>query len=72
MPERTRRLAAIVFTDVVGFTSAMGEDEARALGLLERKRRILKPLVRRYGGVWLKELGDGCLLSFPSAVNAVD
>ena len=68
----TRKLAAIVFVDVVNYTATMGRDERAALGLLEELRKILHPLVQNHNGVVLKELGDGALLSFDSAIEATD
>ncbi len=67
-----RKLAAIMFTDIAGFTALMGEDESKALDLLARNRTLLKPLIEQHHGEWLKELGDGTLSSFASAVDAVN
>jgi len=66
-----RKLAAIVFTDIVGFTELSSKNEPKALALLETQRQILKPLVKKYAGEWLKEMGDGLLLTFPTASAAV-
>ena len=66
-----RKLAAIVFTDIVGFTELMGRDEAKAMALLKQNRALLRPIVDNFKGEWLKEIGDGVLISFPSAVMAV-
>lgn len=66
-----RSLAAIMFTDLVGFTSMMAKDENKTLEVLEKIRSLLKPLIKEYNGKWQKELGDGSLSSFSSAVNAV-
>jgi len=43
MPEATRQLAAIMFTDIVGYTTLMGKDETRAMGVLRKNREIQKP-----------------------------
>ena len=67
----TRQLAAIMFTDIVGYTALMYEDEQRALQLLEKNRGIQKPLIEQHGGKWIKEVGDGVLASFPSVLDAV-
>jgi type VI secretion system protein ImpC len=64
-------LAAVVFTDVVGFSLRAGEDERRALSCLQRDFRLMMPLVERYHGHLIKTLGDGQLLCFQSATNAV-
>ena len=66
-----RQLAAIMFTDIVGYTALMGEDEERAFQLLRKNRTIQKPLIEHYGGTWLKEIGDGILSSFGTVSQAV-
>ncbi len=53
-----RKLAAIMFTDIVGYTALMGEDEPKALQLLQKNREILKPIIKQFHGEWLKEMGD--------------
>ena len=69
---QSRKLAAIMFTDIVGFTALMGKDEGKALELLRQNRELLKPLIDECRGEWLKEMGDGTLSSFASAVDAVN
>ena len=71
MPTEERKLAAIVFTDIVGFTELMGQNEKSAMVLLEKQKRLLRPIIENFNGEWLKEIGDGTLSSFPSAVQAV-
>ena len=71
MTSEERRLAAIVFTDICGFTELMGRDENKAMTLLEQQRALLRPIIDNFNGEWLKEIGDGVLISFPSAVMAV-
>ena len=66
-----RRLAAIVFTDICGFTDIMSQDETKAMALLEQQRALLKPIISNFNGEWLKEIGDGVLIAFPSPVKAV-
>jgi len=66
-----RKLAAIMFTDIVGYTSLMGKDETTALKLLKKNRDIHKPLIKKFHGQWLKEMGDGILASFDSISDAV-
>lgn len=68
---QTRRLAAIMFTDIVGYTALMGNDEQKAFQLLKRNREIQKPIVEEYGGTWIKELGDGVMISFNTISDAV-
>lgn len=66
-----RQLAAIMFTDIAGYTSLMGGDEQKAINLLNKNRQIQKPLIRQFRGTWIKELGDGVLASFQNASDAV-
>jgi len=70
MPE-DRRLAAIMFTDIVGYTALMGKDEESAFQLLRKNRQVQKSIIEKHGGTWLKEIGDGNLASFSSASDAV-
>jgi adenylate cyclase len=67
-----RRLAAILAADVVGYSRLMGADEAGTLALLKaRWKEVLEPLVVRHQGRIFKFAGDGVLVEFASAVNAV-
>ena len=66
-----RRLAAIMFTDIAGYTSMMSADEGKALAALEQQRSLFKPIIEKHHGEWLKEMGDGTLSCFPSASEAV-
>ena len=67
-----RRLAAILVADVVGYSRLMAADEALTLAALkERRKNIVEPLVRENGGRIVKFMGDGVLVEFPSAVNAL-
>ncbi len=70
MPQ-DRRLAAIIFTDIVGYTALMGRDEDRAFEILEINREIHKTVLSRYHGTLIKEMGDGILASFSSNSDAV-
>ena len=65
MSEPIRKLAAIMFTDIAGFTALSAKDEEKALELIDRQRELLQPIVAEFDGSWLKEIGDGLLLSFP-------
>ncbi len=68
----TRRLAAIAVADVVGYSRLMEADEVGTLAVLKQRRvEILDPAVRAHGGRIVKLMGDGVLLEFASAVNAV-
>jgi len=65
-----RQSAAVMFTDIAGYTSIMASDEEKALSLLQDKRKILKPLIKQHDGVYVKGTGDGTLAYFDSAYNA--
>ncbi len=66
-----RRLAAIVSTDVVGYSRLMGSDETGTIAALRAHRQeLIDPLIGRHGGRIVKTMGDGLLLEFPSVVNA--
>ncbi|MEN8251463.1 MAG: adenylate/guanylate cyclase domain-containing protein [Bacteroidota bacterium] len=65
------RLAAIMFTDIVGYTSLMSSNERKAIDIIKKNRRIHWRLIKKYRGKWLKEMGDGTLASFSSNVDAV-
>ena len=67
-----RRLAAVLAADVVGYSSLMAADEVATLSLLKARRRgVLEPLVAKHQGRVFKVAGDGVLVEFASAVNAV-
>src|SRR4030095_11244091 len=67
----SRQLAAIMFTDIVGYTALMGRDEQKAFDLLNKNRQIQRPIIEQYNGRWIKELGDGVLASFNTVSDAV-
>ena len=67
-----RRLAAIMFTDIVGYTALMAESEAKGLRARERHRELVRPLVERYHGEAIEARGDESLSVFSSALNAVN
>src|SRR4026209_1688244 len=67
----SRQLAAIMFTDIVGYTALMGTDEQKAFELIKKNRAIHKQLIKQYHGTWIKELGDGVLASFSTVTDAV-
>ena len=72
MPEPTRKLAAIVFTDIVGFTKLTAEDQSKASSLLKTQRDLFQPLVAQFNGSWIKEMGDGLILTFDTVTDAVN
>jgi class 3 adenylate cyclase/DNA polymerase III delta prime subunit len=64
-------LAAIAFSDVVGFSARMGKDEVHTLELVDRDFHKMTACCQKYEGKVLKSLGDGLLMYFASAVQAV-
>ncbi len=70
MPQ-SRQLAAIMFTDIVGYTALMGDDEQKAFELLRKNRQIQKPIIKQFNGTWIKEIGDAVLASFTTVTDAV-
>ena len=66
-----KKLKAIVFTDMADFTQISAQDEDRALDLIQKQNEIIKPIVEKHNGEWLKEIGDGLLFSFDSSIEAV-
>ena len=62
----TRKLAAIMAVDVVGYSRLMGEDEAGTATAVREHRKAAAPIVAGFGGRVVKTMGDGVLLEFPS------
>ena len=65
-----RKLAAIMFTDIAGYTEQMSKDQDVAFVLLEEKQSKFKPLIKEHNGTLIKEMGDGTLSQYPTAVDA--
>ena len=66
-----KKLKAIVFTDMADFTQISAQDGQTALDLIQKQNEIIKPIVEKHNGEWLKEIGDGLLFSFDSSIEAV-
>src|SRR3989337_93632 len=66
-----RRLAAIMFTDMVGYSALTQQNEELALDLLEEHRDLLRPVLSEYGGHVIDTAGDGFHVEFSSALQAV-
>ncbi|HWH62841.1 MAG TPA: adenylate/guanylate cyclase domain-containing protein, partial [Ginsengibacter sp.] len=69
--QQIRQLAAIMFTDIVGYTALMGNDEQTAFEYLKKNRDLQRPVIEQYNGRWIKELGDGIMASFITVSDAV-
>jgi len=67
----TRRLAAIMFTDIVGFSRQMGADETRTLQVLAVHNQVIQQAVAEHHGHVIKTMGDAFVVDFPSVVHAV-
>jgi class 3 adenylate cyclase/pimeloyl-ACP methyl ester carboxylesterase len=68
----TRRLAAIMAVDVVGYSRLMGEDESGTAKAMRERRQAAVQIVAGLGGRVVKTMGDGLLLEFPSVVAAIE
>jgi len=68
---REHKLAAILFSDIVGFTTLMGQDEGETLAIMDVNDEIHRTALAKHRGRLLKKLGDGTLASFESVSNAV-
>jgi class 3 adenylate cyclase len=68
----TRKLAAVMAVDVVGYSRPMGEDEAGTVRAVRGHREAAIPIIAGLGGRIFKTMGDGLLLEFPSVVTAVE
>ena len=66
-----RKLVAIMFADMTGFTAMMQEDEAKAKILRNRQQQTLESLIPAHNGIIVQFFGDGTLSMFDSAIDAV-
>jgi adenylate cyclase len=72
-PRVNHKLAAILAADVVGYSRLVGDDEAGTIARLKALRQeLIEPLIAEYRGRVVKLMGDGALVEFASAVDAVE
>ncbi len=69
---RTRKLAAIMFTDIQGYTALMQQSEARAVELRDKHRQVFEAITQQYKGQIINYYGDGTLSIFDSAIEAIN
>jgi class 3 adenylate cyclase/TolB-like protein len=66
-----RRVAAIMFTDLMGYTALMEKDESKALELVKRNRDLHQQAIQKSNGQLVKEMGDGFMAMFDNILNAI-
>ncbi len=71
MSKGERRLAAIMFTDVAGYTTLGQRNESLSIALIDAQRDLIKPILARHNGREVKTAGDSFLVEFTNALDAV-
>ena len=67
-----RKLTAIMFTDIVGYSKIMSTNEKRGLELLDSQSELVLPIIQNFNGKILKKMGDAFFVDFSSSINAIE
>lgn len=72
LPSDVRRLAAIMFTNIIGYTAITQRNESLALSALSRHNDLVRPILLKFNGIEVKTIGNSFLVEFASALEATE